>query len=94
MIFCSVQRSVSCPVVIREIFSAGSGSSGRDSQPDITQSLNWRYHIPNMKTLRKGRLCESKGMEDTRKALSTGSIKQSSHVLTETEVAVTGPAWV
>ena len=33
-------------------------------------------------------------MEDTRRTWPTESTKQGSHELTETKVAITGPAWV
>lgn len=93
MIFCSIHRSVSCPIVIRENSSAANGISGRDTQPrHYTESkLEVSYHKYENPADEK---IKSEDMEDTRRTLSTGSTNQGSYVLTETEVAVTGPAWV
>ena len=40
------------------------------------------------------RLYESEGMKETRRTWSTGSVKEDTYKLAETEAASMGPAWV
>lgn len=71
----------------------------RDPQPDMkkvyTGGLHWvPSEIGNAMKRGTERLWESKGTEDTRRAWFSESTKQGTHEFTETEVAITGPAWV
>lgn len=63
------------------------------------ESLNWRsalgpLEMGNAMKRETERLWKSKGMEDTRTAWFSESAKQGTHEFTETEVAITEPAWV
>lgn len=40
------------------------------------------------------RLCESEELKETRRTWPTGSVKEGTHKLAETEAASMGPAWV
>lgn len=79
------------------------GSGYQDPQPDIMwrESLSWSSPS-GLSPSRLGELHEegdkrwltSERMDDTRGAWLSESIKQGSYELRETEVAITGCAWV
>lgn len=88
-IFCYTHKSESSRGLIRETSSDRLWEQMQRHTATFFQSL-WNPE----EGWREGRICRSRGFEDTKITQPTESTQQSSQGLTDTETAITEPAWL